>query len=187
MSEQPQHLDQPVHQEHQDNSQISNFSEKIMLWSRYPLLIVYFAMLSIFCLYIWISLKETFHLFTEAAQLNSSTAMLGVLEILDMMMIANLISMVVIGSYSTFVSDLSGLKGKKPSWLKHISSGLLKIKMGTSLVGVTSIHLLKTFLNPMQVSQQEVIWQLIIHGAFLLSSLVLAIIEKLNDPPVDHH
>lgn len=133
--------------------------------------------------------RELWHLVTEffgAGKMEdiSTHVMIGVLGLIDVIMVANLVIMVVIGGYETFVSrlDLDG-KADKPEWLSHVNAGVLKIKLGTALISISSIHLLKTFIEIRDVSfhlQNDAIkWQVLLHGIFLLSALVLAYTDRI--------
>jgi len=114
----------------------------------------------------------------------STKIMIGVLGLIDVVMVANLVIMVVIGGYETFVSrlDLDG-KADKPEWLSHVNAGVLKIKLGTALVSISSIHLLKTFIEVREVASNipndAIRWQVIIHSIFLVSAIMLAWTDKV--------
>ncbi len=115
--------------------------------------------------------------------------MLTVLGLIDVVMIANLLIMVIVGGYETFVSRLN-LKEHpdQPEWLSHVNAGILKVKLATALIGISSIHLLKTFINPSSMSREAVIWQITIHITFVLSAIALAWIDRLTvrDAPAGH-
>lgn len=108
--------------------------------------------------------------------------MLTVLGLIDVVMIANLLIMVIVGGYETFVSRLN-LKGHpdQPEWLSHVNAGVLKVKLAMALIGISSIHLLKTFINPV-ASPEGTKWQVIIHITFVFSALALAWIDRLTHP-----
>ena len=118
--------------------------------------------------------------------------MLSVLGLIDVVMIANLLIMVIVGGYETFVSRLQ-LKGHpdQPEWLSHVNAGILKVKLATALIGISSIHLLKTFINPGitpgtpgTTDQTSVVfWQVIIHVTFVASAIALAWIDRLTFKP----
>jgi uncharacterized protein (TIGR00645 family) len=119
--------------------------------------------------------------------------MLIVLGLIDVVMIANLLIMVIIGGYETFVSRLH-LQGHpdQPEWLSHVNAGILKVKLATALIGISSIHLLKTFINAERladpatkppITDSVIMWQVIIHITFVLSAVFLAWIEKLTMAP----
>ena len=111
--------------------------------------------------------------------------MLIVLGLIDVVMIANLLIMVIVGGYETFVSRLN-LKGHpdQPEWLSHVNAGVLKVKLATALIGISSIHLLKTFITVKgEVANGEVFWQVIIHTTFVASAIALAWIDRLTYRP----
>ena len=108
--------------------------------------------------------------------------MLSVLGLIDVVMIANLLIMVIIGGYETFVSRLR-LEGHpdQPEWLSHVNAGVLKVKLATALIGISSIHLLKTFIDVQNFPDKTVImWQVLIHVTFVGSAVFLAWIERLT-------
>ena len=115
---------------------------------------------------------------------NETVVMLTVLGLIDVVMIANLLIMVIVGGYETFVSRLN-LKGHpdQPEWLSHVNAGLLKVKLATALIGISSIHLLKTFINADKLETQMMLWQVIIHALFVLSAVALAFIDRLTFHP----
>ena len=111
--------------------------------------------------------------------------MLIVLGLIDVVMIANLLIMVIVGGYETFVSRLN-LKGHpdQPEWLSHVNAGVLKVKLATALIGISSIHLLKTFITVKgEVANGEVFWQVMIHITFVASAIALAWIDRLTYRP----
>jgi len=112
--------------------------------------------------------------------LNETLIMLVVLALIDVVMISNLLIMVIVGGYETFVSRL-GLDSHPdhPEWLGHVNASVLKVKLGLSIIGISSIHLLKTFINAGNYSEKVLMWQTIIHITFLLSALAIALTDKL--------
>jgi len=124
----------------------------------------------------------------QAVKDPATVVMLIVLGLIDVVMIANLLIMVIVGGYETFVSRLN-LKGHpdQPEWLSHVNAGILKVKLATALIGISSIHLLKTFINAENLQQQMMLWQVVIHLAFLFSALALAWIDRLTFQPAAAH
>lgn len=112
--------------------------------------------------------------------LNEAVIMLVVLALIDVVMISNLLIMVIVGGYETFVSKL-GLDSHpdQPEWLNHVNASVLKVKLGLSIIGISSIHLLKTFINAGSYDTKVLMWQTIIHCVFLLSALAIAYTDKL--------
>jgi len=112
--------------------------------------------------------------------LNETLIMLVVLALIDVVMISNLLIMVIVGGYETFVSRMN-LDGHpdQPEWLDHVNASVLKVKLGTAIIGISSIHLLKTFINAANFETKVLMWQTIIHVTFLLSALAIAYTDKI--------
>ncbi len=115
-----------------------------------------------------------------AAGLSEATVMLVVLGLVDVVMISNLLIMVIIGGYETFVSRLDlDDHPDQPEWLSHVNASVLKVKLGTAIIGISSIHLLKTFINAAQYDAKTLIGQTAIHLAFLLSAIAIGYAERI--------
>ena len=112
--------------------------------------------------------------------LNETIIMLVVLALIDVVMISNLLIMVIVGGYETFVSrmDLEG-HPDQPEWLSHVNASVLKVKLATAIIGISSIHLLKTFINADNYSDKVLIAQTVIHVVFLLSAIAIAYTDRL--------
>jgi len=117
---------------------------------------------------------------TPLTALNETLIMLVVLALIDVVMISNLLIMVIVGGYETFVSRMH-LEDHpdQPEWLDHVNASVLKVKLGTAIIGISSIHLLKTFINAANYDTKVLMWQTIIHMAFLLSALAIAYTDKI--------
>jgi uncharacterized protein (TIGR00645 family) len=120
--------------------------------------------------------------------LNETVIMLVVLALIDVVMISNLLVMVIVGGYETFVSRM-GLQGHpdQPEWLSHVNASVLKVKLATAIIGISSIHLLKTFINAGNYSDKVLIAQTVIHITFLLSAMAIAYTDKLMAPAGGKH
>ncbi|MCA3252023.1 MAG: TIGR00645 family protein [Pseudomonadota bacterium] len=115
--------------------------------------------------------------------LNETVIMLVVLALIDVVMISNLLIMVIVGGYETFVSRLN-LEGHpdQPEWLSHVNASVLKVKLATAIIGISSIHLLKTFINANNYTEKVLLWQTVIHIAFLFSALAIALADRVMQP-----
>ncbi len=112
--------------------------------------------------------------------LNETIIMLVVLALIDVVMISNLLIMVIIGGYETFVSRLNlDDHPDQPEWLSHVNASVLKVKLATAIIGISSIHLLKTFINAANYTDKVLMWQTLIHIAFLFSALAIAYADRL--------
>jgi uncharacterized protein (TIGR00645 family) len=133
--------------------------------------------------YVYHFLKELWLLVQKTPALDETAIMLTVLGLIDVVMIANLLIMVIVGGYETFVSRLK-LEGHpdQPEWLSHVNAGVLKVKLATALIGISSIHLLKTFIEEgiEPVPDNAVMWQLLLHLTFVLSALLLALTDRIS-------
>jgi uncharacterized protein (TIGR00645 family) len=112
--------------------------------------------------------------------LNETVIMLVVLALIDVVMISNLLIMVIVGGYETFVSRMNLQNHPdQPEWLSHVNASVLKVKLATAIIGISSIHLLKTFINAANYTEQVLMYQTIIHVVFLLSAMAIAYTDKL--------
>ena len=147
-------------------------------WLQVPL---YLGLIVAQAVYVFLFLKEVWHLLSHATSLDEISVMLAVLGLIDVVMISNLLIMVIVGGYVTFVSRL-GIEGHpdEPEWLDHVNAGVLKVKLSMALISISSIHLLKTFINPDQHTTHAIMWQVIIHVSFLVSALVMAWVDRLT-------
>ncbi len=115
--------------------------------------------------------------------LNETILMLVVLALIDVVMISNLLIMVIVGGYETFVSRLR-LEGHpdQPEWLNQVNASVLKVKLATAIIGISSIHLLKTFINAANYTDKVLMWQTLIHITFLISALAIAMADRIMHP-----
>lgn len=153
----------------------------IIFMSRWLQVPLYLGLIVAQAVYVVLFLKEVWHLVTSAMKLDETSTMLVVLSLIDVVMISNLLIMVIVGGYETFVSRL-GVEGHpdEPEWLDHVNAGVLKVKLSMALISISSIHLLKTFIDPDQRSEHAILWQVLIHLAFLLSAVVMALVDRLT-------
>ena len=119
----------------------------------------------------------------QVTNLNETIIMLVVLALIDVVMISNLLIMVIVGGYETFISRMR-LEGHpdQPEWLSHVNASVLKVKLSTAIIGISSIHLLKTFINAANYTDKVLLWQTVIHIAFLFSALSIALADRLMAP-----
>jgi uncharacterized protein (TIGR00645 family) len=162
---------------------LKKFIETLLFSSRFSLTIFYAGLYIGLLAYAVVFLVQTWHLIMSVAGFNAETIMFGILELVDMSMVASLVKMIITGSYNSFVDKSHGYTNE------NATSGQLKVKMNTSLIGVSSMYLLKTFLSLNYILHtqlyitvsQQLFLQLGIHGAFLVGGLVLATIDFLHD------
>ena len=117
---------------------------------------------------------------TRPDKLTETTIMLVVLGLIDVVMISNLLIMVIIGGYETFVSRMNlESHPDQPEWLSHVNASVLKVKLATAIIGISSIHLLKTFINASAYDEKSLIAQTCIHLAFLVSAIAIAYCDRI--------
>jgi uncharacterized protein (TIGR00645 family) len=151
------------------------FMAQLIFWSRWLQAPLYVGLILAQGVYVYHFMVELYHLVATANKIGETEIMLIVLGLIDVVMIANLLIMVIIGGYETFVSRLN-LKEHpdQPEWLSHVNAATMKIKLSMALIGISSIHLLKTFINADKMEFNTIMWQVIIHVTFLLSALTMA-------------
>jgi len=173
---------------------------KLIFMSRWLQLPLYLGLIAAQGVYVWHFLLELWHLVEaafgsqtaiamlaksigytgDAIALNETIIMLVVLALIDVVMISNLLIMVIVGGYETFISRMN-LEGHpdQPEWLSHVNASVLKVKLATAIIGISSIHLLKTFINAANYSDKVLIAQTAIHITFLLSAMAIAYTDRL--------
>jgi uncharacterized protein (TIGR00645 family) len=121
------------------------------------------------------------------AGLTETVIMLVVLGLIDVVMISNLLIMVIVGGYETFVSRMN-LEGHpdQPEWLSHVNASVLKVKLATAIIGISSIHLLKTFINAQAYDSKTLLAQVGIHITFLLSAMAIGASDRLMPHGPEH-
>jgi uncharacterized protein (TIGR00645 family) len=159
--------------------------EKLIFWSRWLQAPLYLGLIVAQGVYVYHFFRELSHLILDADVLSEAEVMLIALGLIDVVMIANLLIMVIIGGYETFVSRLDlDDHPDTPEWLSHINAGVLKIKLSTAIIGISAIHLLKSFINAGNLPEHTLKWQVIIHIVFLVSALAMAWTDKLMNQSV---
>lgn len=168
-------------------------------WLQAPL---YIGLIIAQLVYVVVFMVELYHLIVDdviggITHINEATIMLSVLGLIDVVMIANLLIMVIIGGYETFVSRINtDGHPDQPEWLSHVNANVLKVKLAMAIIGISSIHLLKTFIavgnmDADGIRSDEVdglgnytptgvLWQVVIHMVFIVSALALAWIDRMS-------
>jgi uncharacterized protein (TIGR00645 family) len=166
-------------------------------WLQLPL---YLGLIVAQMVYVYLFLKELIHLVMESPGVTEQQAMLIVLGLIDVVMISNLLIMVIVGGYETFVSRMElNRHPDQPEWLSHVNASVLKIKLAMAIIGISSIHLLRTFIEAGQLGRPNaalteagIMWQAIIHGLFILSAIGIALVDWISQqtgavPKGGHH
>jgi uncharacterized protein (TIGR00645 family) len=161
--------------------------EAVVFASRWIQAPLYAGLIVAELLYAYKFLVELWEMVVHIRGLEETKFMLGVLGLIDVTMVANLLTMVVIGGYATFVSKLS-LEGHpdRPDWLSHVDPGTIKVKLAASLIGISSIHLLKAFVDVANEDPEHIKWKIFIHMTFLGSAILLAWTDKIMQKDKKH-
>ena len=171
---------------------------QLIFSSRWLQLPLYLGLIVAQGVYVILFLKELWHLVLHSFEFSEQQIMLVVLGLIDVVMISNLLIMVIVGGYETFVSRLQLERHPdQPEWLSHVNASVLKIKLAMAIIGISSIHLLRTFIEAGSLGSSKtnytetgVMWQTIIHGLFILSAIGIAYVDKLGQtdhPKGIHH
>ena len=181
----------------------------LIFMSRWLQLPLYLGLIIAQAIYVWLFWQELFHLLMATfgnqdslghvldavtveggerpTKPTETVLMLVVLGLIDVVMISNLLIMVIVGGYETFVSRMN-LEGHpdQPEWLSHVNASVLKVKLATAIIGISSIHLLKTFINASAHDEKTIVAQVGIHITFLLSAMAIAASDRIMPQPVKH-
>lgn len=159
---------------------VSQVLPKFVFWSRWLQAPLYIGLIAVLALYVYQFALSLLHLIMSINSIGETDLMLQALDLIDVVMIANLIIMVVVGGYETFVSKLNvRTHPDHPEWLDEVNAGSMKIKLALSLIGISSIHLLRTFIDPSQKQNFTVMWQVVIHLTLVISAISIAITNRL--------
>ena len=149
-------------------------------WLQAPLYVGLIVAQVVYVIQFWRELVHLIGMMMSKGGTTEAEIMLIVLGLIDVVMISNLLVMVIVGGWETFVSRLE-LKNHpdQPEWLSHVNAGVLKVKLATAIIGISSIHLLKTFINAEHLDDKTLLWQTVIHLTFVISALAIAYTETL--------
>ena len=168
-----------------DDKASKNVIGSVIFFSRWLQAPLYFGLIVAQGVYVYHFMLELWHLLEKATTISENELMLVVLALIDVVMIANLLIMVIVGGYETFVSRLNLQNHPdEPEWLSHVNASVLKVKLATALIGISSIHLLQTFINAQKLPESVMMWQVIIHLTFVISALVMAWTDRIANMPM---
>ncbi|HSO48751.1 MAG TPA: TIGR00645 family protein [Rhizobiaceae bacterium] len=158
---------------------IELFIERIILASRWLLVVFYLGLTLALAMYAITFFKKLLDFMTYGLALDETETILRILALIDAALVASLVVMVIISGYENFVSRFEDEAGEEVHWLGKIDAGSLKIKVASTIVAISSIHLLQVFLNANQFTNDKLMWFTIIHLAFVVSALILAWIDVI--------
>ena len=158
---------------------LERFIESIVFYSRWLLAPIYLGLCLGLVVLLVSFVSEFFHFFSTSGVFNSKVTTLFILELIDLALIASLVTMVAIAGYENFVSKIDFKDNmERPEWMGKVDFAGLKLKVISALVAISSIELLKVFLNTGSYQEGEILWRVIIHSVFVFSGLIFALTEK---------
>ena len=173
--------------EKQPNNPFRKTLSSLIFLSRWLQAPLYLGLIIAQAVYVWHFMVELWHLLEKTPGIKETEIIVIVLGLIDVVMISNLLIMVIVGGYETFVARLYlDDHPDQPEWLSHVNAGILKVKLASALIGISSIHLLKSFIGVATLTDRELAWQVGIHATFLISALALALIERMTSHVPSH-
>lgn len=162
--------------------QIESAFERLLFTSRWLLAPVYFALILALGMLLLKSIKEVWHLYSEIWSATGSDVIIGVLTLVDISLIMNLLIIIMFSGYENFVSKMEDLHSHadRPEWMGHIGFADLKIKLIGSIVAISGIELLKSFMNIDNVTDRHLGWMIGIHLTFVVSGLLYAVMDRIS-------
>ena len=158
----------------------TSFLSKTIFASRWLQVPIYLGLIIVQGIYAYKFMKNLWYLLTNVNEMDADTIMLAVLNLIDVVMIANLLVMVTLGGYEIFVSKLRTKNHPdQPEWMSHVNATVLKVKLSMSIISISSIHLLQTFVNASKIPEKTIMWEVIIHFSFLISAIAMAYTDKI--------
>lgn len=162
------------------SEKFTHAAAKFIFWSRWLQLPMYMGLIVALAVYVYKFFVTLSGLIINLGKYSDNDILLIVLALIDVVMIANLLVMVIIGGYEIFVSRLHiDDHPDQPEWLDHVDAGVLKIKLGMALVSISSIHLLRSFIDTKNLSEHTLMWEVIIHCVLVLSVIFIALTDWL--------
>lgn len=158
--------------------------ETVLYQSRWLLVPIYLGLAVLLAFLTVIFVKDLVELAPLVWELSEKDAIVATLTLIDLALIGSLVVMVVVSGYENFVSRIDVAEGdEKLAWVGKLDAGTLKLKVASSIVAISSVHLLKAFMDAQQIANDKLMWLVIIHMTFVLSALLMAVIERYMQPP----
>ena len=158
---------------------MERFVERVILTSRWVLVVFYLVLSAALAVYAIFFLKKFLHIAVDVFSMDDSSVILAMLSLIDASLVASLIVMVMISGYENFVSRFDDTSTTELAWLGKIDTGSLKIKIASSIVAISSIHLLQVFLNATEYPNDKIMWTMLLHATFVFSALFLAMVDRV--------
>lgn len=172
---------------------MKKMAKDLIFGSRWLLYIFYLGLLAVLIAFAGYFIVDLIHIVRQIfdvvffqGYLSHEEIVLSVLSVIEMVMIANLINIVKVGSFSIFISPMEFKKGDKPSWIDHIDTGALKVKMAMALVNIAGVYLLGDFIHAAEKSVQDILFRVGLYLTFVIGAYIMAKTDHILDPNTTH-
>jgi uncharacterized protein (TIGR00645 family) len=160
---------------------VERFLERLLFACRWLLAPLYLGLALALIVLAIKFFQEAFHVFAHVAELTEADLVLTVLALIDLSLVGSLIVMVMFSGYENFVSRIDHDAGADaPAWLSKLDSGTLKLKVAASIVAISSIHLLRVFMNALHTPNDKIMWYVVLHLTFVVSAVLLGVLDKIS-------
>ncbi len=167
---------------------LETFLERFMFASRWLLAPFYLGLIAAIALLLAKFVKEFFALLPQVLSLDGGQMMVSILTLVDVVLVANLLQIIIFAGYENFVSKMdTGEHEDRPEWMDHIGFSDLKIKVIASIVAISGIELLKVFVNTEAYDNEQIAWKIGLHMVFVVSGVLLAVMDRLTAGKADGH
>lgn len=161
-------------------SKLEEITEKTLFASRWILAPIFLGLSLALIALGFKFFQEAWHVFSHLVELDESQIVLKVLAMIDIVLVGSLIIMVMFSGYENFVSTIDAKGTDSLNWLGKLDAGTLKLKVAASIVAISSIHLLRKFMEAETIANDKLMWYVIMHMAFVFSAVLLGVLDKMS-------
>ncbi|MBS0644431.1 MAG: TIGR00645 family protein [Proteobacteria bacterium] len=162
--------------------------ERLMFASRWLLLPLYLGLILSLGLLTFKFLQKLVSVFPDFIALDFDATIVVSLKLVDITLTGNLLLMVILAGYENFIAPMHNVEeSERPSWMGHVDFADLKMKLIAAIVAISAIQLLESFMNIHSEKKDDIMWLIVIHVTFVVSGLLLAVMDRINHPPGDSH
>jgi uncharacterized protein (TIGR00645 family) len=161
-------------------SKLEHATEKLLFGSRWILAPIFLGLSLALVALGFKFFQQAWHIFSDLVEMKESVLVLTVLAMIDIVLVGSLIVMVMFSGYENFVSTIDAKGSDTLGWLGKMDSGTLKLKVAASIVAISSIHLLQVFMEAKSIDNMKIMWYVILHMTFVLSAVLLGVLDKIS-------
>jgi len=162
------------------SSKLELATEKLLFASRWILAPIFLGLSLALIALGFKFFQQAWHIFSDLIAMKESALVLTVLAMIDIVLVGSLIVMVMFSGYENFVSTIDAKGSDTLGWLGKMDSGTLKLKVAASIVAISSIHLLQKFMDAEKIENDKLMWYTILHMAFVVSAVMLGVLDKMS-------